>query len=101
MPSPVRHASQSHPPCTVFSQAKRIPASALAQTDDEGGYVSDEDESAEMEDESVKANIKKKEEKLKLAKELSDLVIICQSVSFKSFEHSKQNRESVKVLSQA
>uniref|UniRef100_X1YV20 Phosphoinositide phospholipase C n=1 Tax=Capitella teleta TaxID=283909 RepID=X1YV20_CAPTE len=75
----------------IVVKAKRIPASALQENDEEGGYVSDEDESAEMEDESVKAELKKKEEKLKLAKELSDLVIICQSVSFKGFAHAKEN----------
>jgi hypothetical protein len=75
-------------------QAKRIPASALAEAeDDDGAYVSDEDESAEMEVDSVKADPKKKAEKLKLAKQLSDLVIICQSVSFKGFEYAKTSRK--------
>ena len=62
---------------------------------EEGGYVSDEDEAADIEDEQVKADVqvKKKEEKHKLAKELSDLVIICQSVSFKGFEHAKEKCE--------
>ena len=29
----------------------------------------------------------------KLAQELSDIVVICQSVSFKGFDHSKANRK--------
>ena len=36
----------------------------------------------------------KKEIKHKLAKELSDIVIICQSASFKGFEHAQRNCKS-------
>ena len=59
----------------------------------EGGDVSEEDEAADIEDEQVKADVAKqqgKKSKHQLAKELSDCVVICQSVSFKSFEQSKQ-----------
>ena len=35
----------------------------------------------------------KKEKKHKLAKELSDIVIICQSASFKGFENAKTTRK--------
>ena len=60
------------------------------------GEVSDEDEAAELEDDSVKEQVKeKKKAKQKLAKELSDCVTICQSVSFKSFEHSENNCKSL------
>ncbi|XP_027691728.1 1-phosphatidylinositol 4,5-bisphosphate phosphodiesterase delta-1 isoform X2 [Vombatus ursinus] len=50
--------------------------------------VSDEDEAAEMEDEAVKMEVKQKlaNDKLKLAKELSDLVVYCKSVHFSGFQ---------------
>ena len=34
-----------------------------------------------------------KEKKHKLAQELSDVVVICQSVSFKGFDHAKAHRQ--------
>ena len=42
---------------------------------------------------SKKINTANKEKKHKLAKELSDIVIICQSASFKSFDHSQAKCE--------
>lgn len=39
-----------------------------------------------------------KKVKLKVAKELSDLVIICQAVHFKSFEDSAKNRKSLSEI---
>ncbi|CAM2105142.1 1-phosphatidylinositol 4,5-bisphosphate phosphodiesterase delta-1 isoform X1 [Caretta caretta] len=50
--------------------------------------VSDEDEAAEMEDESVKKEVEQKRTstKLKLAKELSDIIIYCKSVHFQGFD---------------
>ena len=72
-------------------QAKKIPASRNSPDDDD---VSDEDEAAEMADDSVKEDAKKKKHsKHKLARELSDLVVICQSVSFKGFDYAKDNCE--------
>ncbi|XP_005297184.2 1-phosphatidylinositol 4,5-bisphosphate phosphodiesterase delta-1 isoform X1 [Chrysemys picta bellii] len=52
--------------------------------------VSDEDEAAEMEDESVKKEVEQKRTsvKLKLAKELSDIVIYCKSVHFQGFDNT-------------
>ncbi|EPY89216.1 1-phosphatidylinositol-4,5-bisphosphate phosphodiesterase delta-1 [Camelus ferus] len=49
--------------------------------------VSDEDEAAEMEDEAVRSRVqhKPKEDKLRLVKELSDMVIYCKSVHFRGF----------------
>ena len=45
-----------------------------------------------MEADVVKADVKqKKGHKLKLARELSDLVTICQSVSFKGFDYARNN----------
>ncbi|XP_067386606.1 1-phosphatidylinositol 4,5-bisphosphate phosphodiesterase delta-1 isoform X2 [Emydura macquarii macquarii] len=53
--------------------------------------VSDEDEAAEMEDESVKKEVelKRTSTKLKLAKELSDIVIYCKSVHFQGFDNTR------------
>ena len=67
---------------------------------DDGGDVSDEDEAADVDNEEVKKSLalKSRERKHRLAKELSDLVVICQSVSFKNFKHSRNNRESLILL---
>uniref|UniRef100_A0A5F4WHG9 Phosphoinositide phospholipase C n=1 Tax=Callithrix jacchus TaxID=9483 RepID=A0A5F4WHG9_CALJA len=53
----------------------------------EATVVSDEDEAAEMEDEAVRSRVqhKPKEDKLRLAQELSDMVIYCKSVHFGGF----------------
>uniref|UniRef100_A0A8C0E8C5 Phosphoinositide phospholipase C n=1 Tax=Balaenoptera musculus TaxID=9771 RepID=A0A8C0E8C5_BALMU len=53
----------------------------------EATVVSDEDEAAEMEDEAVRRQVQHKstEDKLTLAKELSDMVIYCKSVHFLGF----------------
>ncbi|XP_059966482.1 1-phosphatidylinositol 4,5-bisphosphate phosphodiesterase delta-1 isoform X1 [Mesoplodon densirostris] len=53
----------------------------------EATAVSDEDEAAEMEDEAVRNQVQHKstEDKLRLAKELSDMVIYCKSVHFLGF----------------
>ncbi|XP_029099998.1 1-phosphatidylinositol 4,5-bisphosphate phosphodiesterase delta-1 isoform X1 [Monodon monoceros] len=53
----------------------------------EATVVSDEDEAAEMEDEAVRNQVQHKstEDKLRLAKELSDMVIYCKSVHFLGF----------------
>ncbi|XP_070570893.1 1-phosphatidylinositol 4,5-bisphosphate phosphodiesterase delta-1-like [Ptychodera flava] len=63
-----------------------------AVKEDDDGEVSDEDEAADMDDDEVKKNVQSKEKKkLKLAKELSDLVVLCKSVHFSSFEHTREN----------
>lgn len=54
----------------------------------EEGTVSEEDEAADCED-GQKA--KPKKSKIKLAKQLSDIVIYCKSVHFSGFEHAKDN----------
>ncbi|XP_025769084.1 1-phosphatidylinositol 4,5-bisphosphate phosphodiesterase delta-1 isoform X2 [Puma concolor] len=53
----------------------------------EATVVSDEDEAAEMEDEAVRSRVqhKPREDKLRLVKELSDMVIYCKSVHFGGF----------------
>ncbi|KAM9839453.1 1-phosphatidylinositol 4,5-bisphosphate phosphodiesterase delta-1a isoform 1-T1 [Aulostomus maculatus] len=50
--------------------------------------VSEEDEAAEQENGQ---RAKAKKSKIKLAKELSDIVIYCKSVHFHGFEHAKDN----------
>jgi len=61
--------------------------------------VSDEDEAADMEDEQVHAHVVQTrgstKNKQKLAKELSDCVVICQSAGFKTFEQSRQKSKLV------
>ncbi|XP_019636188.1 PREDICTED: 1-phosphatidylinositol 4,5-bisphosphate phosphodiesterase delta-4-like [Branchiostoma belcheri] len=57
--------------------------------------VSDEDEAAETEDVEVQERVKtskgkEKKKTIKLAKELSDLVNICEAVHFHSFQHSRE-----------
>uniref|UniRef100_A0A452TI41 Phosphoinositide phospholipase C n=1 Tax=Ursus maritimus TaxID=29073 RepID=A0A452TI41_URSMA len=56
----------------------------------EATVVSDEDEAAEMEDEAVRSRVQRKprEDKLRLVKELSDMVIYCKSVHFGGFPSS-------------
>lgn len=50
--------------------------------------VSEEDEAADCNDQKAKP----KKSKIKLAKELSDIVIYCKSVHFSGFEHAKDNQ---------
>ncbi|XP_032896683.1 1-phosphatidylinositol 4,5-bisphosphate phosphodiesterase delta-1 isoform X2 [Amblyraja radiata] len=62
--------------------------------DDQSGSadeVSDEDEAAEMEG-GEEAKEKEKAKKVKLSKELSDLVIFCRSVHFNGFEDATANQ---------
>ncbi|XP_030612130.1 1-phosphatidylinositol 4,5-bisphosphate phosphodiesterase delta-1a isoform X1 [Archocentrus centrarchus] len=52
--------------------------------------VSEEDEAAECKENSEKP--KPKKTKIKLARELSDMVIYCKSVHFNGFEHARDNQ---------
>ncbi|CAN9506311.1 unnamed protein product [Ophioblennius macclurei] len=52
--------------------------------------VSEEDEAADVKENGQKA--KSKKTKMKLAKQLSDIVIYCKSVHFHGFEHAKDNQ---------
>uniref|UniRef100_A0A8C4SIE8 Phosphoinositide phospholipase C n=1 Tax=Erpetoichthys calabaricus TaxID=27687 RepID=A0A8C4SIE8_ERPCA len=63
--------------------------------------VSEEDEAAEIEDESVKSQVRKnsKNTKLKLAYELSEVVIYCRSVHFPGFDNAKKNQTSFDISS--
>ncbi|XP_072108185.1 1-phosphatidylinositol 4,5-bisphosphate phosphodiesterase delta-1a isoform X1 [Mobula birostris] len=65
----------------------RLEDDQSAENDD----VSDEDEAAEMQEEE-KQELKKKGSKVKLSKELSDLVIFCKSVHFNGFEDAMNNQ---------
>nr|XP_033787632.1 1-phosphatidylinositol 4,5-bisphosphate phosphodiesterase delta-1 isoform X2 [Geotrypetes seraphini] len=64
------------------------------QNSTEAGDVSEEDEAAEMEDEAVKDKVKNKSgsSKVKLAKELSDIVIYCKSVHFRDFNYAQDHQ---------
>ena len=58
--------------------------------------MSEEDEAAELEGDKVVQEIKdnptkKRKGKLKMCKDLSNTVAICQSVGFKGFEYAKNN----------
>ncbi|XP_023655931.1 1-phosphatidylinositol 4,5-bisphosphate phosphodiesterase delta-1a [Paramormyrops kingsleyae] len=60
----------------------------------EEGSVSEEDEAAEMKEESKPIN-----SNMKLAKELSDVVIYCKSVHFKGFEYARDNQSFYELAS--
>ena len=67
-------------------QAKKLPEG------DEHATEEDWEEEDEEESEEVLAQKQaEEEEKHGLAKELSDLVVICQAIRFKSFDHSREN----------
>ncbi|XP_045066361.1 1-phosphatidylinositol 4,5-bisphosphate phosphodiesterase delta-1a isoform X2 [Coregonus clupeaformis] len=62
---------------------------------EEDDCVSEEDEAAETNNSKTDSNgqkAKAKKSKIKLAKQLSDLVIYCKSVHFSDFEHAKHNQ---------
>ncbi|XP_078702171.1 1-phosphatidylinositol 4,5-bisphosphate phosphodiesterase delta-1-like isoform X3 [Branchiostoma floridae x Branchiostoma belcheri] len=69
----------------IIIKNKKLPPDVL---EDE---VSDEDEAAEIEDPEVQARMQaEKKKKIKLAKELSDLVNVSQAKHFHSFQHSQE-----------
>ncbi|KAM9332467.1 1-phosphatidylinositol 4,5-bisphosphate phosphodiesterase delta-1a isoform 2-T2 [Pholidichthys leucotaenia] len=55
----------------------------------EEGTVSEEDEAADCKENAQKT--KSKKSKIKLASQLSDIVLYCKSVHFNGFEHAKDN----------
>lgn len=59
--------------------------------------VSEEDEAGDVKQDGQKA--KPKKTKMKLAKELSDIVIYCKSVHFNGFEHAKENQDFYEMSS--
>ncbi|XP_022111015.1 1-phosphatidylinositol 4,5-bisphosphate phosphodiesterase delta-4-like isoform X2 [Acanthaster planci] len=86
----------------VLVKNKKLPPPVESSQEDDGD-VSDEDEAAELEsnDPDFQAEVAKKEKKakLKLAREISNLVNVCKSVHFKSFPHSKENHKCNEMVS--
>ncbi|XP_051970490.1 1-phosphatidylinositol 4,5-bisphosphate phosphodiesterase delta-1a [Xyrauchen texanus] len=75
----------------------KLDAAFNNNTTEDMDSVSEEDEAAELKENEQKA--KDKKSKIKLAKELSDLVIYCKSVHFSSFEHSRDNQNFYEMAS--
>jgi len=60
----------------------------------------DSDEAAEVEDEEIRNRLKQsKKKKTKVARELSDCIVICQTTAFKSFEESGKIGSFVNISS--
>uniref|UniRef100_A0A8C1PAD8 Phosphoinositide phospholipase C n=1 Tax=Cyprinus carpio TaxID=7962 RepID=A0A8C1PAD8_CYPCA len=72
----------------------KLDAAFNNNTTEDVDSVSEEDEAAE-----VKEAEQKPKDKIKLAKELSDLVIYCKSVHFSTFEHSRDNHSFYEMAS--
>ncbi|KAG8521609.1 1-phosphatidylinositol 4,5-bisphosphate phosphodiesterase delta-1, partial [Galemys pyrenaicus] len=74
----------------ILLKGKKLGGLLLPGGDGPEATVSDEDEAAEMEDEAVRSRVqhKPKEDKLRLVKELSDMVIYCKSVHFGGFANA-------------
>ncbi|KAM9094037.1 1-phosphatidylinositol 4,5-bisphosphate phosphodiesterase delta-1 isoform X1 [Sarcophilus harrisii] len=74
----------------ILVKGKKLGGLLASLGPSEAADVSDEDEAAEIEDEAVKIKVKQKRtnDTLKLAKELSDLVVYCKSVHFEGFHSS-------------
>uniref|UniRef100_A0A8C1P6M7 Phosphoinositide phospholipase C n=1 Tax=Cyprinus carpio TaxID=7962 RepID=A0A8C1P6M7_CYPCA len=68
----------------------KLDAAFNNNTTEDVDSVSEEDEAAE---------VKESSKKIKLAKELSDLVIYCKSVHFSTFEHSRDNHSFYEMAS--
>uniref|UniRef100_A0AAV2LCK3 Phosphoinositide phospholipase C n=1 Tax=Knipowitschia caucasica TaxID=637954 RepID=A0AAV2LCK3_KNICA len=62
--------------------------------------VSDEDEAAEMDDEGIhRDSLRRRKSKQRLSKELSDCVVYCKSVHFRSFKHARIHSKFYEVAS--
>jgi len=80
----------------VIVKAKKLPRDVV----DGELAESDSDEAADIEEEEVQKCVKEKKKKRgKLAEELSDCVVICQSASFKNFEESAKKWTFVNMSS--
>ncbi|XP_048414126.2 1-phosphatidylinositol 4,5-bisphosphate phosphodiesterase delta-1a isoform X1 [Stegostoma tigrinum] len=75
----------------ILVKGKRLNRLEAAQEADTNDEVSDEDEAAEQDSENEQKEVKKSG-KIKLAKELSDMVIYCKSVHFNGFEDAVENQ---------
>lgn len=82
----------------ILVKGKKLPET-VEKNDDNDGEVTDEDEASQINDPSVKEKMAEKKggKKLKLAKELSDLVVICQSVHFKGFLESEKGLNIIQM----
>ena len=81
----------------VIVKGKKLPADTV-----DGELVeSDSDEAAEIEEEEVQKRVKKYKKKkgFNLARELSDCIVICQMLPFKSFEESRRIGTFVNISS--
>ncbi|XP_051543709.1 1-phosphatidylinositol 4,5-bisphosphate phosphodiesterase delta-1a isoform X2 [Myxocyprinus asiaticus] len=76
----------------------KLDAAFNNNTTEDVDSVSEEDEAAELKENEQKVK-DKKSKKIKLAKELSDLVIYCKSVHFSGFEHSRDNQAFYEMAS--
>ncbi|XP_072235364.1 1-phosphatidylinositol 4,5-bisphosphate phosphodiesterase delta-4 isoform X1 [Leuresthes tenuis] len=64
------------------------------------GEVSDEDEMAEIDEDNIhRESIRRRKSKQHLSKELSDCVVYCKSVHFRSFKHSHIHSKFYEVAS--
>ncbi|XP_074659938.1 1-phosphatidylinositol 4,5-bisphosphate phosphodiesterase delta-1-like isoform X2 [Tubulanus polymorphus] len=81
----------------ILIKGKKFPSEDVAADDE--AEVSDEDEAADIKQDEVEITRKKSSKKLKLARELSDLVVCCKSVSFKGFEYAINNNKSYEMSS--
>uniref|UniRef100_A0A8C9T3K4 Phosphoinositide phospholipase C n=1 Tax=Scleropages formosus TaxID=113540 RepID=A0A8C9T3K4_SCLFO len=70
-----------------------------SSTTDENESISEDDEAADMVEDHHICSIIQKSKKMKLAKELSDLVIYCKSVHFQGFEHARESQEFYEMSS--
>jgi phosphatidylinositol phospholipase C delta len=78
----------------ILVKGKKLP-----DGDDE---VSDEDEAADIDDDTVKEDVQQKKKstnKVQLARELSDCVVLCQSVAFKGFDYAVNNYNHLQMSS--
>ncbi|KAI2649015.1 1-phosphatidylinositol 4,5-bisphosphate phosphodiesterase delta-1 [Labeo rohita] len=76
----------------------KLDAAFNNNTTEDVDSVSEEDEAAELKEAEQKPK-EKTAKKIKLAKELSDLVIYCKSVHFSTFEHSRDNQAFYEMAS--
>ncbi|XP_033101893.1 1-phosphatidylinositol 4,5-bisphosphate phosphodiesterase delta-4-like [Anneissia japonica] len=100
------HRNQRSLPSPNDLKGKVIVKGRRLQEFMEEGEVSDDDEAADMENVKVpeiKKNLEKQNEirgeKVKLSLELSDVAVLCQSVTFRSLEHSKKEGKFCEVAS--
>ena len=84
----------------VIVKAKKLPLPRDMVSSELSLHDDDSDEAAEVEDEEVQKQVKEsKTKKEKVALELSDLVVMCQAMSFKSFMESKSKGAFVNMSS--